>query len=232
MFKYFTEGFDFYQTYLNCLSEEDGVKTFEMPVRDTDVLAFVYSLLREINFNKFQLTDMLDYFTNDKNYDVGYKAFCQAVILPFKSFTYQIGMQVINNVQIVEEVEASSSSDEVKIQPSKNVENIVVNTEEDLAVEGAKTDISKGNGKITLQRNIYRLIDLDRLAIIQSHISRDDKEELIYVLESFNKYLLEGDVEKIGLAYQVYYYALRPYKKIKTNIKSITEILVENNILG
>ncbi|MBO5713478.1 MAG: hypothetical protein J6R88_04700 [Clostridia bacterium] len=232
LFKYFTDGFDFYETYVNCLVNDGETKSFEMPVRDTDVLAFVYSLLREINYNRFQLADMLDYFTPDKNYEAGYKAFCQTVILPFKSFTYQIGMQVINSVQIVGEGEVEpktsiSTEDSVSDDVNEVSSNPVTHSND------AYSEPVLNNGdKVVFQRNIFRLLELDKLAIVQSHISRDDKEELIYVLDSFNKYLLEGDVEKIGLAYQVYYYALRSYKKIKTNLKAITEILVEKNILG
>ena len=240
LFKYFTDGFDFYETYARCLTDVNGVKTFVLPARDTDVLAFVYSLLREINFNKFQLADLLDYLGTDKNYEAGYRAFCQTVLLPFKSFTYQIGMQIINSVQLVGEGETASdfsvefAEQAVAVeqkgvnQPEISVQNNTENVETEISVQ---SNVNQSN-KVTFQRNIYRLIDLDKLAIIQSHTSRDDKEELIYVLESLNKYLLEGDAEKIGLAYQVYYYALRPYKKIKTNIKAITEILVEKNVLG
>ena len=93
-----------------------------------------------------------------------------------------------------------------------------------------KTETAAIN-KVEFQRTIYRLLDLDKLAIIQSHTSRDEKEELIYVLDNFCSYLHGGDKEKIWLSYQIYYYALRNYKKIKTNLKDITEILIEKNIL-
>ena len=228
LFKYFTEDFDFYETYARCLTEVNGVKNFVLPVRDTDVIAFVYSLLREINFNKFQLADLLDFLSVDKNYEAGYRVFCQNVLLPFKSFTYQIGMQIINSVQLVGEGQTVSdfsvdyAEQAVALDQTETatpIETVSASQNQETATETQTVVENEKNGnKIIFQRNIYRLIDLDKLAIIQSHTSKDDKEELIYVLESLNKYLMEGDAEKIGLAYQVYYYALRPYKKIKTNI--------------
>ena len=282
LFKYFTEDFDFYDVLTKCLVENDGVKSFVLPARNTDVIAFVYLLLREINYNKFQLSDLLDYMNAGKNYEAGYKNFCKAVLLPFRSYTYQIGMQLINSVQFPGEGETTDDETDVDTNVKPNIVNPVINTnvvttDEDTTITTTATtttvtteetttsttsgvnqtnvinNVNNGGGnvttgeetttvttsnavnntqKITFQRNIYRLLELDKLAITQSHTSREDKEELIYVLEIFTKKLNEGDKEKISLAYLAYYYALRPYKKIKTNLKDITDILLSMGVLG
>ena len=245
LFKYFTEDFNFYETYARCCVNENGVKSFNLPARNTDVIAFVYCLLREINYSRFQLSDMLEYFGVDKNYEACYMSFCKTVLAPFRSYTYQIGMQIINSVQFPGEGEEVEEIVPVVVEkPQPVVEPVnVVNEVEELNAVSSNEEVaiqSEANAvyhvqpinKVTFSRTIYRLLDLDKLAITQSHTSRDDKEELIYVLELFNKKLLEGDAEKICLAYYAYYFALRPYKKIKSNIREITDILLEMKILG
>lgn len=270
LFKYFTDGFDFYDTLSRCATEENGVKTFTLPARNTDVMAFVYSLLREINYNRFQLSDLLDYMGAGKNYEAAYKNFCQIVLLPFRSYTYQVGMQVINSVQVPGESLAqnegkddfqpeSMPTESVPEQqfierneaPTNVLNETVINEQSDISkrndvsveneVQGNLSDSNDAERhnqtqahthKIVFQRTIYRLLELDRLAITQSHSSHEDKEDLLYVLDIFNDKLYEGDKEKITLAYLAYYHALRPYKKIKSNLKGITDILLEMGILG
>lgn len=278
LFKYFTDDFDFYDVLTRCCIDNDGVKSFALPARNTDVVAFVYLLLREINYGKFQLADLLDYMNAGKNYEAAYKNFCKIIIEPFRSYTYQIGMQLINSVQFPGEGEvggddeaetATATVKPVVVNPlitaadegreetadaneTPNVEvgetyteqqsqrvsqnvatNRVAESENVASTSTAKGDVmGEAAKKLVFPRAIYRLLELDKLAITQSHVSREDKEELIYVLEVFTTKLNEGDKEKISLAYLAYYYALRPYKKIKTNLKDITDILLNMEVLG
>ena len=78
---------------------------------------------------------------------------------------------------------------------------------------------------------LIRLLDLDRLSIKQSRQKNEEKEELLYVLDVFSKEIKNGDASKIKLSYLAYYYALRPYRKIQSNLKEITEILMEGEII-
>ena len=86
MFNHFVKDYDFYNGLVNALSEVDGVKSFVMPVKSTEVMAFTYCLLTEISQKKLQLTDLLDYFDNSKNYEKAYLKFCQDVLQPFKTY--------------------------------------------------------------------------------------------------------------------------------------------------
>ena len=45
------------------------------------------------------------------------------------------------------------------------------------------------------------------------------------------KSLSGGDVDKIKLSYLAYYYAMRPFKKVKNNVKTITEIFIKAELL-
>ena len=78
---------------------------------------------------------------------------------------------------------------------------------------------------------LLRLLDLDRLSIKQSRQKDEEKEELLYVLDVFTSEIKDGDKSKIKLSYLAYYYALRPYRKIQTNLKEITEILMDEKII-
>jgi hypothetical protein len=73
---------------------------------------------------------------------------------------------------------------------------------------------------------LVRLLDLERLSVKDSRISQADVSELTYVIDLFEEKIREKDKEKIKLIYLAYLYAVRPFKKLKTNIKRITEILI------
>lgn len=219
MFNYFTEGFDFQSQLIECFYVSGEDKHFNLPVKNTDVLAFVYSLLREINYKNLQLTDLLDYFNNNKNYDMAYSNFAKSVLLPFKSYVNQIGFQMINSTQTQEELNLSKKTvEEEPLQFQSHAQ----------AIEDA---VIKVNGFENAVSTMLRLLDLDRLAVKESRLSNADTQELLYVIDLFEEKLREKDKEKISLIYLAYLYAVRPFKKLKTNAKRITEILIEEQII-
>lgn len=221
IFAYFTDGFDFQTALIDSFIEQGEFKSFNLPVKNTDVMAFVYSLLREINYKNVQLTDLLDYFDAGKNYENAYKNFANAVLLPFKSYTYQIGMQMINSTQTHEEACASKKVVQEEPLEQSRRETIIQIEEAEKKVEGFESSI------ITL----VRLLDLDRLAVNESRLAKDDVQEILYVIDVFEKKIREKEKEKISLAYLAYHYAVKPFKKLKTNVKRITEILIELQII-
>ena len=219
-FNYFTTGYDFNSALVEAFNDVDGRKYFELPVKNTDVLAFVYSLLREINYKNLQLTDLLDYFDSTKNYENAFKNFANAVLVPFKSYIYQIGVQMINVTQTGEEalINKSGIEEEPLNQPINDKQIIVKAVENATAFENSLA-------------TIIRLLDLDRLAVQESRLSSSDTHELIYLLDLFEEKIREKDKEKIRLIYLAYVYAVRPFKKLKTNVKRITEIMMEEKII-
>ncbi len=222
MFNYFSESFDFESVLSSCFTEEDGVKKFTLPQRNTDVLALVYLILREINFKNLQLTDLLEYFDGGKNYEQAYNNFGQEVLLPFKTYSYQIGRIMINSTQseseamavsvpVVEEPISGETLNAVEKEVSTSAVNVAVKVEEKPAVNDAT--------------RLVRLIELDKLSVTQSRLSKDEKNELNYVLELFESEIKKGDSERINLAYLAYVYAFKSFKKVKNNIKEITDII-------
>ncbi len=214
MFKYFTDGFNFEEVLTNCFTEVDGEKKFVLPVKNTDVLALVYLILREINFKNLQLTDLLEYFDSSKNYELAFKAFGEQVLTPFKTYVYQVGRVIINSTQTESEAQATLKKSE---QNNGEIEPTSPKTaESEEAVETLK---------LPTNMRLIRLLDLDRLSIVQSRLTKEDKNELLYVLNLFADEIKNGDSEKINLAYLAYFYALKPYRRIRTNVKEITSIL-------
>ncbi len=210
MFNHFVKDYDFYNGLVNSLSEENGVKSFIMPIKATDVMAFTYSLLTEISQKKLQLTDLLDYFDANKNYENAYLKFCQDVLQPFKTYVYNSAMQVINMTQSGQAVEVEDAQKEQ--EKSTKIEDI---------------DVKKASLPVTL----IRLLELDALSVRSSRISKDEKEDLLYVIDLFTEIIRSKDFEKIKLCYLAYYYAFKPYKKIKTNLGDVTEILRKEEII-
>ena len=213
-FKYFIEGFNFEEVLSNCFTEEAGVKKFVLPTKNTDALALVYLMLREINFKNLQLTDLLEYFDSTKNYDLAYKAFGEQVLLPFKTYVYQVGRVLINSTQSESEAQAEAQK---TAQPE--VKNEAIRAVDEDAEE---TPVVQ---KLPINTRLIRLLDLDRLSIVQSRLSKEDKNELLYVLNLFAEEIKKGDSDKINLAYLAYFYALKPYRRVQNNIKEITAIL-------
>lgn len=218
VFNYFTDKYDFESALVDAFIIEGDNKTFLLPDKNTDVLAFVYSLLREINYKNLQLTDLLDYFDISKNYELAYQKFAKTVLLPFKSYVYQIGMQMINSTQTKEE--ASLNKNYVSEEPI-SVDVQALNVEDELGALAIENSLTR----------LLRLLDLDRLAVRDSRLSSADVQELMYLINVFEEKVKEGESEKISLIYLAYVYAVRPFKKLKTNIKAITEILMEQKII-
>jgi hypothetical protein len=216
-FNYFVDGYDFQSALIESFIDEGEQRKVILPVKNTDVLAFTYSLLREVNYKNIQLTDLLDYFDDNKNYDLAYQNFAKIVLVPFKSYVYQIAIQMINSTQSPEEASALG----------KTVEEEPLEYEEGVKVEQQEKPSSYENALATL----VRLLDLDRLAVRDSRLSSSDVQELMYLIDLFEEKIREKDSEKISLIYLAYLYAVRPFKKLKTNIKRITEVLMEEKVI-
>mgnify|MGYP003289355781 CR=1 FL=1 len=210
-FEYFVDGFDFEGILSDALIENEEGRFFILPEKNTDAITLVYLLLREINNKNAQLTDLLDYFNGSKNYDIAFKNFANDVLIPFRNYTYEIGVSLIGK----------TASEFTQISEETQGETIS---------ENASTE---QEDKPTLNPNttLLRLLDLDRLSIKQSRLKNEEKEELLYVLDIFLSEIKGGDTDKVRLSYLAYYYALRPFRKLPTNVKEITEILMQEKVI-
>lgn len=214
-FEYFSDGFDFEGILSDALIDSEDGRSFILPEKNTDAITLVYLLLKEINNKNAQLTDLLDYFNGAKNYELAFKNFANEVLIPFRDYTMEIGFQIIGK----------TASDYNEIKESE---------EEKIEVKEVVKEAPKEVVKPKLFNNtttLIRLLDLDRLSIKQSRQKTEEKEELLYVLNVFSNEIKDGDASKIKLSYLAYYYALRPYRKIQSNLKEITEILMEEEII-
>ncbi len=210
-FSYFVDGFDFEGILSDALVENEEGRFFILPEKNTDAITLVYLLLREINNKNAQLTDLLDYFNGVKNYDLAFKNFANEVLIPFRNYTYEIGLSLIGKTE----------TQYTPINEENNSETITENA----------FDIKEDKPLINPNTTLLRLLDLDRLSIKQSRLKEEEKEELLYVLDVFSTEIKGGDADKVRLAYLAYHYAIRPYRKLPTNIKEITEILMEEKVI-
>ena len=130
---------------------------------------------------------------------------------------------MINSTQTHEELNLSNKK--VEEEPLQFQAQAQVQAQ---AIESA---VMKVNGFENAVSTILRLLDLDRLAVKESRLSSADTQDIIYVIDLFEEKLREKDKEKISLIYLAYLYAVRPFKKLKTNAKRISEILIEEQII-
>lgn len=223
IFAYFTDGFDLYDALVKTFEVDGQNKVFNPPKDEPTLIAFVYLLLNEINYKNIQLTDLLDYMDAGKNYELAYKNFANKLLIPFKNAVLEVARNMIG-------ADGGFTADEAPATPVPNLPegNAVAG---ETAAPDKKIEAEKAEQKIPLPLKITRLIELDKLAINQSKLANDDKEELLYVLSTFKNYVDGGDPEKIKLSYLAYYYAFKPFKKIKNNLKAITDILYMNGVL-
>ncbi len=223
MFNYFVNDFDFEGALTSSLIDDGEGKRFNLPTNETDAISLIYLLLKEINYKHLQLVDLLDYFDGGKNYEIAYKNFAKEILLPFKNNAYQIGLTIINSTQ---------NESEWVLKTSKvNEEPILKADSETLKKVEKPISVNPYNVGGIDNITLLRLIDLDNLAINQSKINKDDKSELLYVLKIFEDCVRENDDDKIKLSYLAYYYAMRTFSKIKSNLKEITRILIERKII-
>ena len=214
VFNYFSDGFDFEEALTSAFYIEGEERRFVLPESNAEIMAFVYTVLKELNSKRLQLSDLLDFFVGGKNYELSYQNFAKEMLYPFKVCAYQIGMQIISGT--------STST-------SENQTEEVLKTQEKMEEESAKFAVV--SNKTEDYATLRRLIDLDKLAISQSRLSEDEKEELRYVLNVFEEEIKAGDKDKMKLSYLAYYYAMRPLKKVKNNVKAITEIFIRAELL-
>lgn len=223
IFAYFTDGFDLYDALVKTFEVDGQNKVFNPPKDAATLIAFVYLLLNEINYKNIQLTDLLDYMDAGKNYELAYKNFSNKLLIPFKNAVLEVARNMIG-------ADGGFTADEAPVTPQVNgADGSSPAGNPPVAAERAESDAAEQ--KIPLPLKITRLIELDKLAINQSKLANDDKEELLYVLSTFKNYVDGGDPEKIKLSYLAYYYAFKPFKKIKNNLKAITDILYMNGVL-
>lgn len=223
IFAYFTDGYDLYEALVKTFEVDGQNKIFNPPNDNADLIAFVYLLLNEINYKNIQLTDLLDYMDAGKNYELAYKNFSNKLLIPFKNAVLEVAKNMIN-------ADGGFTGNDSSVKYStfnEQASNVVDENVEQLDLFKNESTVQK----IPLPLKISRLIELDRLAINQSKLTNDDKEELTYVLSTFKNYVEDGDSEKIKLSYLAYYYAFKPFKKVKNNLKAITDILYVNGIL-
>lgn len=213
IFEYFSDNLNFYVVYQECFVNENGAKSFKMPSNKTVALAFIFSILNQINHKDVVFTDLLDYFLDGKNYDVAYNNFYETVLVPFKEYTCQVVDNMIKNL--------SKNSDD-GLGENAMLEPLDAN-EVDVTIDDIRP--------IKNTSKLLRLADLDALTISQSKLSDDDKEEMNFVLNTFVKELKGGDVDKIRLAFIAYNYCMKYYKKVKSNVEQMTKILYENGVL-
>lgn len=223
IFAYFTDGFDLYDALVKTFEVDGQNKIFNPPEDDATLIAFVYLLLNEINYKNIQLTDLLDYMDAGKNYELAYKNFANKLLIPFKNAVLEVAKKMISADGGFTSDERAAESTPANAQPVPEFNENALPPKSAAAESSAQT--------IPLPLKITRLIELDKLAINQSKLASDDKEELLYVLSTFKNYVDGGDPEKIKLSYLAYYYAFKPFKKIKNNLKAITDILYMNGVL-
>lgn len=94
LFEYVTDGFDYAATKSVCLV--DGGKAFALPQKESDVLAFCFLLLMEIDSRKEDVINIAtSYFPRPEGIQASYNAFCEQILVPFRLITEKTAARMI-----------------------------------------------------------------------------------------------------------------------------------------
>lgn len=205
IFKNCLQDFDYegaYKKYLvksPYLAENKG--EFILPTSSRDLLAFVFSIIMDIDAKNIELGEFLNkYFYVDGSYSSGYNDFITKMIKPFRS-TVKVLMESVIEGKVQDPVEA------ILEQEKKKEEQEALNKQN----EEKQKELSQKTyfNKIKLLKEILLK---DKTKIKQSKLNQLDKEEIILVIDMLANVIESNDKDAIIYAYISYKYVAKAHK--------------------
>ena len=199
LFEYVTDGFDYATTKSVCLV--DNGKAFALPQKESDVLAFCFLLLMEIDSHKEDIINIAtSYFPRPEGIQASYNAFCEQVLVPFKLLTEKTAARMILGDDNKDKEESSEEVEE------KSIEN--------------KTIEEKPTGAIA-----------EAISVVECVKKRTDEvDELAFILGKLSEAVSNKKMDDVTIAYVALKYVLKVIKKPKIDLKAIEKEISEAKI--
>ena len=196
------------------LADDKG--EFVMPQSSRELLAFVFSVLADIDAKRLALGEFLNkYFYEDGSFATGYMSFINSMIKPFRNSVKMLMESVIEG-KLQDPVEAFTQEENRKAK-EKEIEQQKKLKEKELSQKvyassvkeikklllEDKTKIKKKENKIKEEVSNGMLLIIDMLANV---IESDDKDAINYAFISYkymakvHKLLFMGRIKKISKA--------------------------------
>lgn len=223
IFKNCLSGFDYeaakkkYLVKNKYLAEDKG--EFILPSSSRDLLAFVFSILVDIDARKIDLSQFLNkYFYEDGSFSASYATFLDSMIKPFGN-TVKILMENVISGDLQDPLEAFLEEEERKQREEKEKEE---------AIKREKEMSEKSYGESV--KEVRRMLLEDKTKVKKSSAKDAEKEDMTLIIDTFANALDAGDKDAIIYSYTAYKYMAKAKAvffigRAKKVGKHITEII-------
>lgn len=199
------------------LSDDKG--EFVMPPNSRELLAFVFSLLVDIDAKRIIFSDFLNkYFFVYGSLTSSYSAFINAVIKPFKN-SVEILMGDVIEGKIQDPIEALV---EEEARKKREEQEAIIRAQKDKELS------AKAYGQSI--KDIRELLLADKKKIKASKLKDTDKEEIILVIDMLANVIESDDKDAINYAFIAYKYVAKSrkmlfFKRVKKISKKLKDVL-------
>ncbi len=174
---------------------------FIMPASQRDLLAFVFTLLVDIDAKRVDFGDFLNkYFYEDGSFSSGYAAFINAMIKPFRSAVGNITESVMEG-RVQDPVEAAKEEEK----------NRAIRQEE-LKKEREKEKELSGKTYAENVKKIKAMLLEDKSNIKAARISERAKNELTLAVDMLANVIDSGEKDAVLYAFVAYKYCAKSHK--------------------
>ena len=211
LFQHVTEGFD-YPTFKSiCFSHDaQGNGCFKLPKTESDVLAFGFLVLMDVDNGQIDLLNLCsEYFPSKDGKQRSYALFATQLLIPFQQIALKLANSVLNAENCVED---EGKQDETPV-------------EEDVSVCLEKEELPKDFGYITQLYN--------KCGEILQKCKKDFEpyQDLRYFLLELQNYIKNGDVGGITLTSLAINYVNYKTPKMKIDFEKLTNTVAEQLML-
>lgn len=199
------------------LAEDKG--EFVLPPNSRELLAFVFSLLVDIDANRIVFSDLLNkYFFSYGSLTSSYGAFINTVIKPFKN-SVKILMEDVIEGKIQDPIEALVEEEKRK---QREQEEAVIRAQKDKELS------EKAYGESI--KAIREILLLDKKKVKDSKLKDAIKEEIILVIDMLANVIESEDKDAINYAFIAYKYVAKCKKlyffgRVKKISKQLRNVL-------
>ncbi len=206
LFKNCLTGFDYkkakekYLVKSKYLSENKG--EFILPPSSRELLAFIFNILLDIDARRIDFAEFINkYFYEDGSFALGYAAFINSMIKPFKN-SVKVLMESVIDGKLQDPVEALCREEERR-------EREKAEEEERILKEKELAEKSYGESLKALKELLLK----DKTKVKESKMNEDDKEEAVMLIDAFAEAVSGTDKDAIAYSYLGYKYLVK-YRKI------------------
>ncbi len=211
LFKHASDGFDYAIAKGVCFahdSQQNGY--FKLPKNDGDVLAFGLALLSEIDSGEIDIIKLCEeFFPSPEGKQRSYSLFATQFLIPFQQTALKIASAMIESenlgdIEVVKDEKVEEKPEvveEIKVKPieKKKVDLSYVSELKKQALSVAET-VKKG---------------------------REPYDELYFVLEELERYLVESNLRGVTLAVTAIKHIMQNIKRVDVDLNKIAKIVAE-----